>query len=201
MAEVEWLGGWPPGGVTPYRIKGCEVGWLFKIQGAEAKTMLRGVPRSIFSFEKFGEGARAAAKDYQRQIAEDHGFEIKNQYRYCTDLNDGLPYIEFHIRDAAGKDYYPTCDVGDLPLLEEHVWSVLKGRNSIYAHTAVKIDGSKSTKYFHRYKHPEWPMVDHNSKIPEENRNGLDNRDKHLRAGSGGSMKTTAGLKRTTQAV
>ncbi len=52
--------------------------------------------------------------------------------------------------------------------------------------TSVRIDGWETSKRFHNLKHPEWPEVDHYSKIPDENRNGLDNRDKHLRDGSGG---------------
>jgi len=190
MVEVgEWLGGKPPGGVSPYFWKERQVGWQFEINRdtAEAKKLPRDVPRSKkFSFTKFGDGAEAAAKDYQRQIAEDHGLEFKNQYRHREDPNDGLPYIEFHIRDRAGENHYPMCNVGNLRLLGEHVWHVVKHGENTYAQTNVEIDGKRTKKYFHSFKCPEWPEVDHFSQIPEENRNGLDNRSKHLRDGSGG---------------
>ncbi len=186
----DWQGGKPPGRVKPYNDKGgCHVGWRFRIDGdtAKAKNLPRGMPRSKnFSFKKFGQGAKAAAEDYQRQIIEDHRLEIKNQYRRRTDPNDGLPYIEFHIRDAAGEDYYSMCDVGDLPLIEEHTWRVLKERNNLYVATDVRIDGKMTMRRFHSFKCPDWPKVDHFSQNPVENRNGLDNRSKHLRDGSGG---------------
>ncbi len=188
----DWQGGKPPGGVGPYSYKGRQVGWLFRIEkdAAEAKKLPRVVPRSkTFSFKVFGEGAKAAAKAHQRQIAEDHGLEIKNQYRHRTDPRDGLPYIEFHIRDTAGEDYYPKCDAtdADLRLLGEHTWCVLKVENNIYVQTNVKLDGKWTMKRFHSFKCPDWPIVDHHSQIQKENRNGLDNRSKHLRDGSGGA--------------
>ena len=177
MADAgEWLGGTLPGGVFPYNVKGC-AGWRFMIRGAQAKKLPRNVPRTKkFSFSKFGDGAEAAAEDYQRQIAKDYGLEIKNQYRYCEDPNDGLLYIKFHIRDTAGKDHYSMCDAEDLPLLEEHTWHIANDGNNIYVQTKVRIDGKQTSKCFHSFKCPDWPMVDHYSEIPEENRNGLDNR-------------------------
>ncbi len=198
-----WLGGKPPGGIAPYTYKECEDGWRFRIRGAEAEKLPRDVPREkFFSFKKFGDGAEAEAKDYQRQIAKDHGLLIKNQYRHRTDPNDGLPYIEFHVRDTAEEDYYPMCDVGDLQLLEEHIWSVYKDGNNIYVQTNVTIDGKWTTKRFHTFKCPDWPIVDHFSEIPEENRNGLDNRSKHLRDGSGGVNEANRRLdKRNTSGV
>jgi len=188
MAEVgEWLGGKPPGGVRSYTRKGRHVGWRFEIAGDTAKKLPRNTPHTKhFLLSKFGERTKAEAEDYQRQLAEDHELELKNQYRFRTDPNDGLPYIEFHIRDREGKDHYPKCDVGDLSLLEEHTWSVFKQKNNIYVQTHVTINDKKTMKLFHRFKCPDWPSVDHYSKIPEENRNGLDNRSKHLRDGSGG---------------
>jgi len=191
MADPDsWQGGEPPGCIFPYSYKGHKIGWRFQIKGNEAKKLPRDVPRSKqFSFEQFGEGAEAAAKAYQRQIAEDHGLEIKNQYRYREDPRDGLPYIEFHIRNTAGEDHYPMCDAtnADLQLLEDHIWYVHSEGNNIYVATNAIIDGKMMTmKRFHSFKHPEWPIVDHYSEIPEENRNGLDNRSKHLRDGSGG---------------
>jgi hypothetical protein len=78
------------------------------------------------------------------------------------------------------------CNVGNLRLLGEHVWHVVKHGENTYAQTNVEIDGKRTKKYFHSFKCPEWPEVDHFSQIPEENRNGLDNRSKHLRDGSGG---------------
>ncbi len=184
-----WRGGKPPGGVWPYCVKRSQAGWRFEIKGAEAKKLPRLVPRSKkFSFKEFGESAEADAKDYQRQIAEDHGLLFKNQYRHREDPRDGLPYIEFHIRDAAGEDYYSMCDAtdADLRLLEEYTWHVYKEGNNTYVQTSVRIDGKRTTKYFHRFKCPDWPIVDHYSKIQKQNRNGLDNRSKHLRDGSGG---------------
>ncbi len=184
---VEWQGGAPPGGVSPCLEKRRQVGWRFQIKGDEAEKLPRDVPRSkLFAFKKFGEGVKAAAEDYQHRIAKDHGLEFKNQYRFRTDPNDGLPYIEFHIRDTAEKDHYSMCDVGDLPLLKEHTWSTKKIGNNIYVQTKVRIDGKMTTKLFHGFKCPDWPIVDHFSEIPEQNRNGLDNRSKHLRDGSGG---------------
>jgi len=176
--EVRWQGGWPPGGVTPYNYKGRQVGWQFQIK---SKKLPRDVTRSkFFSFLNFGEDAEAEAKVYRHQFAEENGLEIKNQYRCREGPNDGLPYIEFHVRDSKGKDRYPKCDVEDLPLLEEHTWHILKCGNNIYVATKVRIGGKKTTKLFHSFKRPDWPMVDH------INRNGLDNRSKHLRDGSGG---------------
>ena len=190
MADAgEWLGGKPPGGVKPFNEKGHQVGWRFRLATttAEAMTLPKGMARSkLFTFKKFGEGAKAAAETYQSQISEEFGLEIKNQYRHRTDPNDGLPYIEFHIRDRAGENYYPTCDVRDLPLLERHIWGVHKDGYTLYVGTTVEIDGKMTTKCFHRLKCPDWPIVDHFSEIPEQNRNGLDNRSKHLRNGSGG---------------
>ncbi len=202
MADAApWRGGKPPGGVSPYKNKqDLQIGWRFRILGAEAEKLPRHVPRSKqFTFKVHGDGAKAAAEDYQRQIAEDHGLEFKNQYRHREDPNDGLPYIEFHIKDKSGKDYYPMCDVGDLSLLEEHTWSVYKNKKNLYVRTTVEIDGKQITKGFHSFKYPEWPMVDHYSKIPEENRNGLDNRSKHLRDGSGGVNEGNCRLKKNNK--
>ncbi len=200
MAAVgEWLGGKPPGGVNPYSYKERQVGWRFEIGGdsAEAEKLPRDVPRcKSFSFKVYGEGAEAEAKDYQRQVVADHGLELKNQYHYREDPNDGLPYIEFHIRDTAGEDYFPMCDVGDLPLLEEHTWHVRKNGENIYVATRVRIDGKWTIKQFHSFKCPDWPIVDHYSEIQKENRNGLDNRSKHLRDGSGGSNQENCRLQK-----
>ena len=192
MAEAadigEWQGGHPPGGVYPYSKKGHQVAWRFEIGGGAAEDLPRSVPRSkLFSFSKYGEGAKAAAEAYQRQLAEDYGLEIKNRYRYREDPNAGIPYIECHIRDSEGEDHYLICDVEGLPLLEEHIWSVTKNDNNIYAQTNLTIDGKKTMKKFHRFERPDWPIVDHFSENPRENRNGLDNRSKHLRDGSGGA--------------
>jgi len=196
-----WLGGKPPGGLHPYHYKDLQDGRYFRIEkdAAEAKKLPRVVPRSKkFSFKKFGEGAKAAAETYQSQIAEDHELEIKNQYRHRTDPRDGLPYIEFHIRDTAGEDYYPKCDAtdADLRLLGEHTWCVLKKGNNTYVVTHVRSDGKWTMKRFHSFKCPDWPIVDHYSEIPEENRNGLDNRSKHLRDGSGGVNEENCRLKK-----
>ena len=68
--------------------------------------------------------------------------------------------------------------------------------------TAVEIDDKRTMKRFHSFKHPERPKVDHYSKIPEEDRNGLDNRSKHLRDGSGGVNEDNRRLdKRNTSGV
>jgi len=145
------------------------------------------VPRSKqFSFLNYGDGAKAAAEVYQCQIAKDYELEFKNQYRHRVDPNDGLPYIEFRVRNTAGKDSYPMCDVEDLPLLGEHTWYIQKNGSTFYVSTNIEIDGKKTTKYFHNFKCPDWPKVDHYSEIKKQNRNGLDNRNKHLRDGSGG---------------
>ncbi len=189
LAEVnEWQGGKFPGSIYPYIYKGRQVGWCFQMKGAAAENVPREERCKAFPFLKFGgaEGAKLAAEAYQRRLAEDYGLEVKNQYRFRTDPNDGLPYIEFHIRDTTGEDHYPTCDVGDLPSLGDHTWHIFKDGNNIYVGTKIRIDGKQTTKLFHSFKRPDWPMVDHHSEIPEENRNGLDNRDKHLRVGSGG---------------
>ncbi len=202
MAEVAkgpWQGGKYPGGVSPYNYKGAQVGWRFFIQGAEARNLPKGVRNKRFYFSKLGEGAKIAAEAYQRQIAVDHGLEIKNQYRYCEDPRDNAPYIEFHIRGTAGEDHYPMCDVGDLRLLTEHTWCVAKSGNNIYVLTVVRIDGRRTTKYFHRFKCPDWPIVDHFSQIKKENRNGLDNRSKHLRDGSGGVNEENCRLQKNNK--
>ncbi len=201
MADAgEWQGGKLPGGVHPYFYKRSQDGWYFRIKGAEAKKLPRDVPRSKkFSFKKFGEGAKAAAETYQSQIAKDHGFEVKNQYCHCVDPRDGLPYLMFHIRDTAGKDHYPMCDVEDLLLLEEHTWCVDKKGKNTYVVTHVRIDGKRAMKYFHSFKCPDWPIVDHYSEIQKENRNGLDNRSKHLRDGSGGVNNSNCRLQKNNK--
>ena len=207
MAEVgPWLGGKPPGGVSPYSLKGRQVVGTSRSGGSLLTTCLgtclagRNFPSRCANG---GDSAKAAAEAYQRKIADDHGPEIKNQYRYREDPRDGLPYIEFHIRGRAGEERYSMCDVGDLPLLEDHIWHVKKiGRNNIYVATTATIDGKSTIKLFHRFKCPDWPIVDHFSEIPEENRNGLDNRSKHLRDGSGGVNEANRRLdKRNTSGV
>jgi len=203
MAEVDpWLGGKPPGGVSPYFYKDRQVGWVFEVGKitTEAKKLQRDVPRSKkFSFKEFGESAKAAAEDYQRQFAKDHGLAFKNQYRHRIDPGDGLPYIEFHTRDTKRKNHYPKCDIEDLSLLEEHTWCVHKNGNNIYVATNVRIDDKRTVKYFHSLKCPDWPEVDHFSESSEENRNGLDNRGKHLRDGSGGVNNSNRRLQKNNK--
>ncbi len=185
----EWQGGWCPGGVYLYHEKGRQVGWRFQINRdtVEAKKLPRGVPRSKkFSFSAHGEDAKAAAEAYQWRIANDHGLFIKNQYHYCEDPNDGVPYIRCHIKDKDGNDHYLLCDVENLPLLEGHIWHIHRNGRNIYAQTNVETDGKVTTEYFHSLKCPHWPKIDHFSKIQKQNRNGLDNRSKHLRDGSEG---------------
>ncbi len=186
-----WMGGELPGRVAPTFSKKekRQTGWFFRISGKMAPL---DVPCSkTFLFLTYGDGAKAAAEDHQRKIIEDHGIFIRNQYRYCEDPEDGVPYIELHIRDTAGKDYYSLCDVGDLPLIEDHVWCthVEKGKN-VYLVTSGRIDGKRVQRSFHRSKRPDLPKVDH------INRNGLDNRSKNLRDGSEGINENNCGLGR-----
>ena len=132
-----------------------------------------------FSFLEYGDLAKAAAEAHQSQIVSEHSLQIKNQYRY-RHRPQRRPHIECHIKDAGGDDHYLICDVEDLPLLKAHTWHVARIGDNIYAMTSVSIDGKKTTKEFQSLKRPDWPMVDH------INRNGLDNRSKNLRDGSGG---------------
>ncbi len=189
MEELgEWQGGKLPGGVSLYCYKGCQVGWRFLISGTAAKDIPVKARQKYFPFSRHGgdESAKAAAKDYQQKTADDYRLLIKNRYRFRIDPADELPYIEYHIKDKSGEDHYPTCDVEDFPLLVEHTWAIHRNKRNTYVATNIKIDGRMAQKYFHTLKCPDWSEVDHFSVHPDKNRNGLDNRGKHLRDGSGG---------------
>jgi len=184
MGELgEWQGGKVPGGcILRKDNRGRENGWRVVINGFEGKKLPKELKHKNFAFSKWGgrESALVHAKAHQRELAKIWELSVKNQYRYRIDPEDGRPYIEFHIKNKVGEEYYAYCDIEDLSLLEENVWSVVKEENNIYLQTAVIIDGWATTKRFHSFKHPDLEMIDH------IDRNGLNNRDKNLREGSGG---------------
>ncbi len=162
----EWRGGKPPGSVKE-RVKY----WFYQFKGEPAKA---------FDFEKFGgrESAEIAARAHQRAIAVRRGLPTKNQWRICV-APEGREYVEFHI-ESKGEDFYPRCEVADLPLLENSNWFIHRRGGNRYVFKNARIEGKDTTQYLHSLKRPEWLEVDH------INRNGLDNLDANLRDGGCG---------------
>ncbi len=107
--------------------------------------------------------------------------QVKNQRRWCFTL-EGHSYLEVHIQDRKGRNFYMFCDPEDLPLIEAHTWSIDERAHATYAVTQVRVGNGRERKYYHALKRPEWPLVDHHP-----NRNGLDNRSVNLRDGSEGA--------------
>ncbi len=171
----EWRGGKPPGSVTARKgPHGKIYSWVYACPGQATVS---------FASSKHGgeEHAKAAAETHQRISAEEEGFLFKNQYRFCVSP-DGGEFLQFHVRNAKGVDFYPTCDVDNLPLVEANVWNVALQGRSTYVITNIKVGDKWPRHYFHRMvSPPEWPEVDH---YPD--RSGLNNQRKNLRDGSGG---------------
>jgi len=152
-----------------------QVGRRFQILSAKRASLPRGVPRKkVFTFEKFGSGAWAAAGAYRFQVAEDHGPLLQRQYRNRVDPTDGLPYIEFRIRDMEGKDHYPLCDVEDLSLLRSRPWHIDVREGGAYVGTRAFFEEKVvwGIVRFYSYKGHLEPA--------DMSAGRLDNRDKSL---------------------
>ena len=114
MAEAgPWLGGWLPGGVHPYCEKGRQVGWQFKIKGAEAEKLPRDAPRSKkFSFSKFGEDAETDAKNYQRRVTEDRGLLIRTSTAFAPTQGTDFPISSFTSGTGRGRTTIRSAMLG-----------------------------------------------------------------------------------------
>jgi hypothetical protein len=85
------------------------------------------------------------------------GGRLKNQWRWRFAL-EGHSYLEVHIQDRKGRDFYMFCAPEDLPLIA-HTWSTDGRVNATYAVTQVKVDKGRNRKYFHGLKCPEWKWL------------------------------------------
>ena len=103
-----------------------------------------------------------------------------NRYRYVAD------YIEVEIYGHK-KYHIGQIDIDFLNRFTERTWNANKQRNTFYMISNKTIKFPDNQK-FHRLVLPEVEKVDH------RNGNGLDNRKKNLRDGSGGVNQNNQSL-------
>jgi AP2 domain len=101
-----------------------------------------------------------------------------NRYREVVDLDEEDDYYEVEIF-GDGKYHIGQIDIEFLDRFTERTWGALKIGNNFYMNCGA-TKKFPDEQYFHRLVLPEADIVDH------KNRNGLDNRKKNLRDGSGG---------------
>ena len=101
-----------------------------------------------------------------------------NRYREVVDLDEEDEYYEVEIY-GDGEYHIGQIDKDFLDRFTERTWSAMKRGNNFYM-LSGKTRNFPLNQLFHRLVLAEVDMVDH------RNGNGLDNRKKNLRDGSGG---------------
>jgi hypothetical protein len=101
-----------------------------------------------------------------------------NRYREVVGKDGEEPYFEVEIF-GDGEYHIGQIDKEFLDRFTERTWYAKKDGNNFYMRSGVSIK-FPDRQLFHRLVLPEADIVDH------KNRNGVDNRKKNLRDGSGG---------------
>ena len=115
------------------------------------------------------------------------GNYYKNRYRKVVDLDEEDEYFEVEIYGQ--KEYHiGQIDKDFLDRFTERTWYVLKDRNNFYMRSGA-TKKFPVDQQFHRLVLTEVDIVDH------KDGNGLDNRKKNLRDGSGGVNENNQSLR------
>ena len=114
------------------------------------------------------------------------GNYYKNRYREVVDLDEEDEYYEVEIY-GDGEYHIGQIDKDFLDRFTERTWSAMKRGNNFYM-LSGKTRKFPLNQLFHRLVLAEVDMVDH------RNGNGLDNRKKNLRDGSGGVNENNLSL-------
>ena len=112
-----------------------------------------------------------------------------NRYREVVDLDEEDEYYEVEIY-GDGEYHIGQIDKDFLDRFTERTWSAMKRGNNFYM-LSGKTRNFPLNQLFHRLVLAEVDMVDH------RNGNGLDNRKKNLRDGSGGVNENNMALNKT----
>ena len=100
-----------------------------------------------------------------------------NRYREVVGKDGEEPYFELEIF-GDGEYHIGKIDKEFLDRFTERTWNAKKNNNNFYMRSRATIK-FPDRQYFHQLVLPDVDIVDH------KNRNGLDNRKKNLRDGSG----------------
>ena len=106
------------------------------------------------------------------------GNYYKNRYRKVVDLDEEDYYYEVEIY-GQGEYHIGQIDKEFIDKFTERTWNAFKNGNNLYMYSGATKEFPNNQK-FHRLVLPDVDIVDH------RNGNGLDNRKKNLRDGSGG---------------
>ena len=112
-----------------------------------------------------------------------------NRYREVVDLDEEDEYYEVEIY-GGGEYHIGQIDIDFLGKFTERTWGAAKNGNNFYMTSGVTIKFPDKQK-FHRLVFPDVDIVDH------RDGNGLDNRKKNLRDGSGGVNENNQALRNT----
>ena len=111
-----------------------------------------------------------------------------NRYREVIDLNEEDYYFYFEVEIYGDGEYHiGQIDKDFLERFTERTWGAYKDGNNFYMRSRATIK-FPDRQYFHQLVLPGVDIVDH------KNRNGLDNRKKNLRDGSGGVNQNNQSL-------
>ena len=110
-----------------------------------------------------------------------------NRYREVVDLDEEDEYYEVEIY-GDGEYHIGQIDKEFINRFTERTWSAMKNGNNFYM-LSGKTRNFPLNQLFHRLVLAEVDMVDH------RNGNGLDNRKKNLRDGSGGVNENNQALR------
>ena len=114
-----------------------------------------------------------------------------NRYREVIDLDLDEDYYYYEVEIFGdGKYHIGKIDIDFLDRFTERTWVAQKGGNNFYMASRDTIKFPDRPK-FHQLVLPGVEKVDH------RNRNGLDNRKKNLRDGSGGVNQNNRALQHT----
>ena len=106
------------------------------------------------------------------------GNYYKNRYREVVDLDEEDYYYEVEIY-GQGEYHIGQIDKEFIDKFTERTWNAFKNGNNLYMYSN-KIKKFSDRPQFHQLVFPDVDIVDH------INGNGLDNRKKNLKDGSGG---------------